>query len=101
MCIAPAGCLRGSEEGPLEPMPLTENSPLRTKLQTSTRTAEKCLQKLFGWIDERTRKLPSSAHIGRSSVARKSAPPAHDLSVLAITYADSTRCFNESTMDAA
>ncbi len=28
------GVLHGSEEGPLEPVPLTEKSALRTKLQT-------------------------------------------------------------------
>ncbi len=52
------GVLHGSEEGPLEPVPLTEDSPLRTKLQTYPPAQVKMLQKLFGWIDEEYDKIP-------------------------------------------
>ncbi len=51
------GVLHGSEEGPLEPMPLTENSPLRTKLQTYPTAQLRMLQKLFGWIDDEYDKI--------------------------------------------
>ena len=52
------GVLHGSEEGPLEPVPLTEDSPLRTKLQTYPPAQVKMLQKLFGWIDDEYDKIP-------------------------------------------
>ena len=52
------GMLHGSEEGPLEPVPLTEDSPLRTKLQTYPPAQLKMLQKLFGWIDDEYDKIP-------------------------------------------
>jgi nucleoside-diphosphate-sugar epimerase len=52
------GVLHGSEDGPLEPVPLTENSPLRTKLQTYPPAQVKMLQKLFGWIDDEYDKIP-------------------------------------------
>lgn len=52
------GVLHGSEEGPLEPVPLTEDSPLRTKLQTYPPAQVKILQKLFGWIDDEYDKIP-------------------------------------------
>jgi nucleoside-diphosphate-sugar epimerase len=51
------GVLHGSEEGPLEPVPLTENSPLRTKLQTYPPAQIKMLQKLFGWLDDQYDKI--------------------------------------------
>jgi len=52
------GVFHGSEDGPPEPVPLTEDSPLRTKLQTypPERIAE--LRKVFGWLDEEYDKIP-------------------------------------------
>jgi nucleoside-diphosphate-sugar epimerase len=52
------GVLHGSEEGPLEPVPLTEDSPLRTKLQTYPPEQVKMLQKVFGWVDDQYDKIP-------------------------------------------
>src|SRR5580658_999783 len=52
------GVLHGSEEGPLEPVPLTEDSPLRTKLQTYPAAQLKMLQKVFGWVDNEYDKIP-------------------------------------------
>jgi nucleoside-diphosphate-sugar epimerase len=52
------GVLHGSEEGPLEPVPLTEDSPLRTKLQTYPPEQVKMLQKVFGWVDDEYDKIP-------------------------------------------
>jgi len=52
------GALHGSEEGPLEPVPLTEDSRLRTKLQTYPPEQVKMLQKIFGWVDEQYDKIP-------------------------------------------
>jgi nucleoside-diphosphate-sugar epimerase len=52
------GVLHGSEEGPLEPVPLTEDSALRTKLQTYPPEAVKMLQKVFPWLDDEYDKIP-------------------------------------------
>ncbi len=52
------GVLHGSEEGPLEPVPLTEDSALRTKLQTYPPAQIKVLQKVFGWVDDEYDKIP-------------------------------------------
>src|SRR5215470_3274018 len=52
------GVLHGSEEGPLEPTPLTEDSPLRTKLQTYPPQQIKMLQQIFGWVDDEYDKIP-------------------------------------------
>jgi nucleoside-diphosphate-sugar epimerase len=52
------GVLHGSEEGPLEPVPLAEESALRTKLQTYPPASVKMLQKVFGWLDEEYDKIP-------------------------------------------
>jgi nucleoside-diphosphate-sugar epimerase len=52
------GILHDSEEGPIEPMPLTEESPLRTKLQTYPPAQVKMLQKVFGWLDDDYDKIP-------------------------------------------
>jgi nucleoside-diphosphate-sugar epimerase len=52
------GILHGSEEGPLEPVPLTEDSPLRTNLRTYPPEQVKMLQKLFGWLDDEYDKIP-------------------------------------------
>jgi nucleoside-diphosphate-sugar epimerase len=52
------GILHGSESGPLDPVPLTENSPLRTKLQTYPPAQVKMLQQVFGWLDDEYDKIP-------------------------------------------
>jgi nucleoside-diphosphate-sugar epimerase len=52
------GVLHGIEEGPLEPVPLTEDSPLRTRLQTYPPSQLKMLQELFGWLDDAYDKIP-------------------------------------------
>jgi nucleoside-diphosphate-sugar epimerase len=52
------GVLHGSEEGPPEPVPLTEDSPLRTKLQAYPPAQVKMLQNVFGWVDDNYDKIP-------------------------------------------
>jgi nucleoside-diphosphate-sugar epimerase len=51
--------LHGLEgDGALEPVPLREDSPLRTKLQTYPPAQIKMLQQLFGWLDDEYDKIP-------------------------------------------
>ena len=57
------GVLHGSEPGPLEPVPLTEQSPLRTKLQTYPPDRIKMLQQVFGWLDDEYDKIPAEREI--------------------------------------
>jgi nucleoside-diphosphate-sugar epimerase len=57
------GVLHGSEPGPLEPVPLTEASPLRTKLQTYPPDRIKMLQQVFGWLDDEYDKIPVEREI--------------------------------------
>jgi nucleoside-diphosphate-sugar epimerase len=52
------GVLHGLEEGPLEPVPLTEESALRTKLATYPPAQIQMLQQVFGWLDEEYDKIP-------------------------------------------
>jgi nucleoside-diphosphate-sugar epimerase len=52
------GVLHGFEPGPLEPLPLTESSALRTKLQTYPPKQIAMLQQVFGWLDEAYDKIP-------------------------------------------
>src|SRR5262245_23217458 len=52
------GVLHGSEPGPLEPLPLTESSPLRGTLQTYPPETIQNLQKVFGWLDDEYDKIP-------------------------------------------
>ena len=52
------GILHGLEEGPLEPVPLTEDSPLRTKLATYPPAQIAALQQIFGWLDDEYDKIP-------------------------------------------
>jgi nucleoside-diphosphate-sugar epimerase len=52
------GVLHGSEEDPLEPVPLTEESALRTKLQTYPAAQVDALKKVFGWLDDDYDKIP-------------------------------------------
>ncbi len=46
------GVLHGSEPGGLEPLPLTEDSALRTNRQTYPPAQLAKLAQLFGWVDE-------------------------------------------------
>jgi nucleoside-diphosphate-sugar epimerase len=45
-------------EGPLEPVPLTEGSALRTTLQTYPAEQIEKLKQLFGWLDDDYDKIP-------------------------------------------
>ena len=51
------GVLHGSEEGPLEPVPLTENSALRTQSQTYPAARLHALRKVFPWLDQEYDKI--------------------------------------------
>jgi len=57
------GVLHGSETGPLEPLPLTEDSPLRTTLQTYPPERIRMLQQVFGWLDAEYDKIPVEREI--------------------------------------
>jgi len=52
------GILHGSESGPLEPVPLNEDSALRTKLQTYPPESIQALRKIFNWLDDEYDKIP-------------------------------------------
>jgi nucleoside-diphosphate-sugar epimerase len=52
------GVTHGLEPGPLEPLPLTETSALRTKLQTYPPAQVQMLQQIFGWLDDAYDKIP-------------------------------------------
>jgi nucleoside-diphosphate-sugar epimerase len=52
------GITHGLEEGPLEPVPLTESSRLRTKLQTYPPAQIEMLKQVFGWVDDDYDKIP-------------------------------------------
>jgi len=52
------GILHGSEDGPPEPVPLTEDSPLRTRSETYPPQQIKMLQQFFGWLDDDYDKIP-------------------------------------------
>ncbi len=51
------GLLHGVEPGPLEPLPLTEDSPLRTTRQLYPSETIQRLKSVFSWLDERYDKL--------------------------------------------
>jgi nucleoside-diphosphate-sugar epimerase len=53
------GVLHGSEEGPLEPLPLVESSALRTRLQTYPPAQMAALKQVFGWVDDDYDKIPA------------------------------------------
>jgi nucleoside-diphosphate-sugar epimerase len=57
------GVLHGSEPGPLEPLPLTESSPLRSALQTYPPATIQMLQQVFGWLDDEYDKIPVEREI--------------------------------------
>jgi nucleoside-diphosphate-sugar epimerase len=57
------GITHGLETGPLEPLPLTESSALRTGLQTYPPAQVRMLQQVFGWLDEEYDKIPVEREI--------------------------------------
>lgn len=52
------GVLHGSEEGPLQSVPLAEDSELRTKLQTYPREQMEMIRKMLPWVDDSYDKIP-------------------------------------------
>lgn len=52
------GILHGFENGALQPVPLTEDSELRTKRNTYGPETLDQLRKVFGWLDEEYDKIP-------------------------------------------
>jgi nucleoside-diphosphate-sugar epimerase len=64
------GVLHGTEPGPLEPLPLTEASPVRTRLQTYPPAQVAMLQQVFGWLDDEYDKIPVERAILRDSHSR-------------------------------
>jgi nucleoside-diphosphate-sugar epimerase len=52
------GVLHGSEPGDLEPLPLTEDSPVRTVLRTYPPATIERLRSVFGWLDDEYDKIP-------------------------------------------
>jgi nucleoside-diphosphate-sugar epimerase len=61
------GITHGLEDGPLEPVPLTESSRLRTKLQTYPPAQIEMLQQVFGWADDDYDKIPVEREILNAS----------------------------------
>jgi len=61
------GITHGLEAGPLEPVPLTESSALRTKLQTYPPAQVQMLQQIFGWVDDEYDKIPVEREIMSSA----------------------------------
>jgi nucleoside-diphosphate-sugar epimerase len=57
------GVTHGLEPGPLEPLPLTESSALRTNLQTYPAAQVNMLQQIFGWLDPDYDKIPVEREI--------------------------------------
>jgi len=51
------GVVHGSEPGALEPLPLTENSPVRTVRQLYPPETMKMMQSIFTWVDEHYDKI--------------------------------------------
>jgi nucleoside-diphosphate-sugar epimerase len=52
------GVLHGLEPGPLEPLPLTEDSPVRSRMQTYPPEQISKLQQVFAWLDDEYDKIP-------------------------------------------
>jgi nucleoside-diphosphate-sugar epimerase len=52
------GVLHGSEDGPLEPTPLTEESALRSKRQTYPPEQVEVMKKVFPWLNRDYEKIP-------------------------------------------
>jgi len=51
------GVVHRSEPGSLEPLPLTEDSPVRTNRQLYSPDTVKAMQSIFSWLDERYDKI--------------------------------------------
>src|SRR5207237_3483076 len=51
------GVLHGVEPGPLEPLPLREDSPLRTTRQLYPAETVQTMQRVFSWLDDRYDKI--------------------------------------------
>lgn len=51
------------EDGPLQPVPLTEDSALRTSVQTYPAQQVQALTSLFGWLDDEYDKIPAEREI--------------------------------------
>jgi nucleoside-diphosphate-sugar epimerase len=51
------GVLHGVEPGPLEPLPMTEDSPLRTTRHLYPSETLQMMQSVFSWVDDRYDKL--------------------------------------------
>lgn len=62
------GVVHGSEPGALEPLPLTEDSPLRTVRQLYPPETVKMLQSTFTWLDDHYDKIAVEQAIMNSSV---------------------------------
>ena len=52
------GVLHGLEAGPPEPVPLSEDSPLRTRLNTYPPPVIAMLKQVFAWLDDEYDKIP-------------------------------------------
>ncbi|MFI5250379.1 MAG: NAD-dependent epimerase/dehydratase family protein [Gemmatimonadales bacterium] len=52
------GVIHGSEDGPPDPVPLREDSPLRTRTQTYPPAQAEALKGVFGWFDDEYDKIP-------------------------------------------
>jgi nucleoside-diphosphate-sugar epimerase len=57
------GITHGLEDGLLEPLPLREDSRLRSKLQTYPPAQIAMLQQVFGWLDDEYDKIPVEREI--------------------------------------
>jgi nucleoside-diphosphate-sugar epimerase len=57
------GVLHRLEEGVLEPVPLTEDSPLRRKLQTYPPQQIETLKSVFEWLDDEYDKIPAERQV--------------------------------------
>jgi len=63
------GVFHESEPGPLEPLPLTETSALRTVLQTYPPDRIRMLQQVFAWLDDEYDKIPVEREVlGRAAL---------------------------------
>src|SRR5436190_9139027 len=62
------GVLHGFEPGPLEPLPLTEESPVRSQMQTYPPEQISKLQQVFGWLDDEYDKIPVERAVLRDPV---------------------------------
>jgi nucleoside-diphosphate-sugar epimerase len=63
------GVVQQSEPGPLEPLPLTEDSPVRTNRQLYPPQAIKMIRSIFGWLDENYDKIAVEEAVLNSSDA--------------------------------